>query len=97
MVAAPEEQARQALDVVNYLVVRYPAVYAAVADAHGRNASLTGVEVRPSALSATRKIVEVIFAFTNRNTDVDEKFFVRVDVTEEFPFLITKLSPYFDR
>ena len=26
-----------------------------------------------------------------------EKFFVRVDVTEEFPFLHTKLSPYFDR
>lgn len=82
---------------LNYLVVRYPAVYAAVADAHGRNASLTVVEVRPSALSGTRKIVEVIFTFTNRNTDVDEKFFVRVDATEEFPFLVTKLSPYFDR
>lgn len=24
-------------------------------------------------------------------------FFVRVDVTEEFPFLVTKLSPYYDR
>ena len=26
-----------------------------------------------------------------------EKFFVRVDVTEEFPFLVTKMSPYYDR
>jgi hypothetical protein len=26
-----------------------------------------------------------------------EKFFVRVDVTEEFPFLVTRLSPYYDR
>ncbi|MBV8415685.1 MAG: Tn3 family transposase [Verrucomicrobia bacterium] len=26
-----------------------------------------------------------------------EKFFARVDVTEEFPFLHTKLSPYYDR
>jgi len=34
---------------------------------------------------------------TNRNTDFTEKFFVRVDVTEKFPFLVTKLSPYFDR
>ena len=25
------------------------------------------------------------------------EFFTRVDVTEEFPFLVTKLSPYFDR
>jgi hypothetical protein len=30
-------------------------------------------------------------------TDVVEKYFVRVDVTEEFPFLVTKLSPYYDR
>jgi hypothetical protein len=26
-----------------------------------------------------------------------EKFFVRVNVTEEFPFLVTKMSPYYDR
>jgi hypothetical protein len=26
-----------------------------------------------------------------------DKSFVRVDVTEEFPFLVTKLSPYIDR
>jgi len=25
------------------------------------------------------------------------KFFMRVDVTEEFPFLASKLQPYFDR
>jgi hypothetical protein len=55
------------------------------------------VEVRPSRLSGTRKIVDVILSFTNRNTDFAEKFFVRVDVTEEFPFLVTKLSPYYDR
>jgi cyclic patellamide precursor peptide PatG len=82
---------------LNYLAVRYPAVYATVADAHGRNASLAGVEVLPSALSGTRRIVEVIFTFTHRTTDVDERFFVRVDVTEEFPFLVTKMSPYYNR
>jgi hypothetical protein len=35
--------------------------------------------------------------YTNRNTDFTEKFFVRVDVTEEFPFLVAKMSPYYDR
>jgi PatG Domain len=82
---------------LNYLAVRYPAIYAMAAEAHGRNASLSAVEVRPSALSSTRNVMEVIFSVTNRNTDVTEKFFVRVDVTEEFPFLVTKLSPYLDR
>ena len=33
----------------------------------------------------------------NPGTHFVEKFFVRVDVTEEFPFLVTKLSPYYDR
>jgi hypothetical protein len=82
---------------LNYLAVRYHAVYATAADAFARNASLTAVDILPSPLSGTRKILDVIFSYTNRNTDVIEKFFVRVDVTEEFPFLITKLSPYFDR
>jgi hypothetical protein len=82
---------------LNYLAVRYPAVYATAADTFGRNASLTAIEVRPSPLSGVRKIVEVIFSFTNRQTDVTEKFFTRVDVTEEFPFLVTKMQPYYDR
>ena len=35
---------------LNYLTVRYPAIYAAVADGHGRNLSLTAVDVRPSCI-----------------------------------------------
>jgi hypothetical protein len=82
---------------LNYLAVRYPAIYAAVAEAHGRNLSLTAVDVQPSALSGVRKIVEVIFSFTHRTNDVVEKQYVRVDITEEFPFLAMKMSLYFDR
>ena len=82
---------------LNYLVMRYPAIYAKAAEEFGRDFSLTGVEVRPSPLSSTRNIVDVIFSYTNRNTDFTEKFFVRVDMTEEFPFLVAKMSPYYDR
>jgi len=80
---------------LNYLAVRYPAVYAKAAEEFGRDFSLTAVEVQPSPLSGVRRIVDVIFSYTNRNNDFTEKFFVRVDVTEEFPFLVTKLSPYY--
>jgi hypothetical protein len=82
---------------LNYLAMRYHRIYEAVADAHGRNESLSAVDVLPSPLSGTRRVVDVIFSFTNRSTDVVSKQFVRVDVTEEFPFLVTKLSPYYDR
>jgi hypothetical protein len=97
MIVADNAGATDEHRALNYLVVRYPAVYAAVADAHARNASLSGVDVRPSPLSTTRNILEVIFSFTHRTTDVVEKSFVRVDVTEEFPFLVTKMSPCYDR
>jgi len=82
---------------LNYLTVRYPAIYAIGAQEFERNCSLTGIEVLPSRLSGVRKIVDVVFTYTNRETDVLEMFFVRVDVTEEFPFLVTKMSQYYER
>ncbi len=82
---------------LNLLAARDPAIYAKAAKEFARDLSLTAVEVRLSPFSGTRKVVDAIFAFTNRNSDFTEKFFVRVDVTEEFPFLVTKLSPYYDR
>ena len=97
MLAADNAGATDEHRALNYLAVRYPAIYATAADAFGRDSSLSAVDVQPSALSSTRRIVDVILSFTNRNTDVVEKFFTRVDVTEEFPFLVTKMSPYFDR
>jgi hypothetical protein len=82
---------------LNYLAMRYPAIYAKAAEEFAQACSLTGVDVRPSPLTSTRNIVDVIFSYTNRTSDFTEKFFVRCDVTEEFPFMVTKMSPYYDR
>jgi hypothetical protein len=82
---------------LNYLCVRSADVYDKVAAAFDREASLTAIDFQPSPLSGTRNILEVIFSFTDRKTDVTEKLFTRVDVTEEFPFLVSPMKPYFDR
>lgn len=90
---------------LNYLAVRCPAIYEVTAKAHGQNASLASVEVRPSRLSGVRKVVDVVFKYTPRDhkhgvTDRDEvsqKWFTRVDVSEEFPFLVTTMAQYYDR
>ena len=82
---------------LNYLTCRYSRTYETTAERLAENSPLTAVDVRPSRLSGVRRIVDVIFSYTNRQTDVTEKHFVRVDVTEEFPFLVTKLSPFYDR
>jgi hypothetical protein len=81
---------------LNYLALRNPAIYARAATEHEEDNSLAAVEVRPSRLSTTRSIVDVIFSYINRHTDVTTKYFCRVDVTEEFPFMVTQLSPFFD-
>jgi hypothetical protein len=53
---------------LNYLALRYPGTYNTVADCHTWDFALTGVDARPSALSSTRKVVEVILSITNRKT-----------------------------
>jgi PatG C-terminal len=82
---------------LNYLAVRYPAIYARAAAEHEESSSLAAVEVRSSRLSTARSIVDVIFSYVNRQTDVTTKYFCRVDVTEKWPHMVTALSPYFDR
>jgi hypothetical protein len=82
---------------LNYHLVRYERTYSIAAEQFNNNASLTSIECLPSPLSGTRKIIDVVFSFTDRTTDVVSKFFTRVDVTECFPFLVTKMSPYYER
>jgi hypothetical protein len=82
---------------LNYSAVRHPGVYARVAQEHAENRSLAAVEVRRSRLGTARSVMDVVFAFTDRVTDVTEKYYCRVDVSGEFPFLVTKLSPYYER
>jgi hypothetical protein len=82
---------------LNYLAVRYDRIYSLAAEQFAGNASFTGIDCLPSPLNGTRKIVDVVFSFTDRSTDVVSKYFTRVDVTECFPFLVTKMSPYYER
>jgi hypothetical protein len=82
---------------LNYLAMRYHGIYERAAKALAHNASLSAIETRPSLITGTRKILDVIFSYRNRNNDVTDKYFVRVDVTDEFPFLVSKMTPYYDR
>lgn len=82
---------------LNYLAVRYAQIYGTAAEQFAHDATLTCVTTQPSRLSSIRRIVEVVFTYTNRTTDVASRWFVRVDVTEQFPFLVSKLAPYVGR
>jgi hypothetical protein len=82
---------------LNYLAVRYPAIYNHEAQMNARDFSLASVNALPSRLSGTRKLYDIVLSYRNRTTDVVEKYYVRVDVTEKYPYLDRKLSPYYER
>jgi hypothetical protein len=82
---------------LNYLAVRYPRIYDHTAERNASDYSLTAIDVIPSRLSGIRKLVDVVLSYRSRTTDVTEKYYIRVDVTEKFPFLERGLAPFYDR
>jgi len=82
---------------LNYLAVRYDEIYNRTQLLQDENYSFTGIEVRPSLLSGTQKIVDVIFSYENRANRALQKWFCRVDVTGEWPFLVSPMREYFER
>jgi hypothetical protein len=82
---------------LNYLAVRYDEIYHRTQIMQDENYSFTAVDVRPSRLSGTRKIVDVIFSYESRANRATQQWFVRVDITEEFPFLVSPMQQYFER
>lgn len=81
---------------INYLAVRYDEIYKRTHLEQNENYSFTNIDVKLSHLSSTRKILDVIFSYENRTSRAVRKWFARVDVTEEFPFLLSPLQQYID-
>lgn len=81
---------------LNYVATRYSQIYTTLAEQQNENASLARVEVRSSALSGARLVVDVILSFVNRTTGVTTRYSLQVDVTEEWPFLVRPLSQYYE-
>jgi hypothetical protein len=82
---------------LNYLTLRYPGVYIMANELLATTTphSLTRVNARPSNVQGTRRVVDVVFEFTQRVTGELVYRSCRVDVTGQFPFLVTRLAPYF--
>ncbi|SHM91944.1 cyanobactin maturation protease PatG family protein [Actinacidiphila paucisporea] len=88
--AAPEHRA------INYLAVRCPSVYRRTFEAYRDESSLSSIEVRPSPVSQTRLVMNVVFAYTQRTTGVTDKHLFPVDATERYPYLQGSPQPYYD-
>jgi hypothetical protein len=82
----------------NYLLTRYPQVYGLVAEKQQQGMRFDGLETQPSRLSESGgRLVNVVFKFSDRSTEAPEKYYVRVDVSGKYPFLASRLAPFYDR
>lgn len=81
---------------INYLSVRYDEIYHRTQLMQDENYSFTAIDARRSSLSGARKVVDVIFSYEKRDNLAIQKWFVRVDVTEEFPFLVSPMQQYIE-
>jgi hypothetical protein len=78
---------------LNYVALRYPALYEAVARAAARSMMLAGpIETLADVTPDGRRVVTVRLPFRGTATDIVERHACRVDVTEEFPFLVSTLK-----
>jgi hypothetical protein len=75
---------------LNYMLVQHPGPFVAVAQ-RADTAILDSIETRLNMTPGARRIVTVIFTFIDRATSVPERLFTRIDVTEEWPFVVDSL------
>jgi hypothetical protein len=77
---------------LNYVALRYPALYERAARAAARSMVLDGIETSAEVARGGRRVATVRLAFRDTATDIVERHACRVDVTEEFPFLASGLQ-----
>jgi hypothetical protein len=84
---------------LNYVSVNYPDVYVPQSTGMSNPSSsyFLGVDTRHSALGGDRAIIDVILNYRDSANGLTSSYFTSVDVTGQFPFLVTRLQPYFER
>ncbi|MFI1864999.1 cyanobactin maturation protease PatG family protein [Streptomyces jumonjinensis] len=82
---------------LNYLTVRNQEIYQKTNEEYGDGYALSAVEAVPSRLSGAQTVITAIFSYTHRQTNVTEKWSVRVGVDGLFPYPVTPLQTYYNR
>jgi hypothetical protein len=71
---------------LNYLLLQHPGMFLAASERP--NHVLDRIETRVIQAAGGRKHVAVILSFLERSTNVPERLYCSVDVTEEWPFVV---------
>jgi hypothetical protein len=78
---------------INYLIAQYKPLHELVFAREASEYVLRQIDVENSRLIGQRRIVDPIIRFAHEATGVEDRYFVRVDVTHKFPMHITDIEP----
>jgi hypothetical protein len=81
---------------INYLTFKSMALYKKEIEMELEGFRLNSVTAQPDPLARTRRIQDVILVFAKTDSQEVRRFFTRVDVTGQFPFMLNELSIFFD-
>ncbi|MFF8913220.1 hypothetical protein ACF08M_07815 [Streptomyces sp. NPDC015032] len=77
----------------NYVACRYAAVYTKTFESFANDFALASIDVHPSPVGETRHVMEFTLSYTDRRTDMTDRFSVLVDTQDMYPFLRNRLAP----
>jgi hypothetical protein len=81
---------------INYLTFKSRALYTKEIEMEQRGFTLNSVTAQPDSLSGTRRIQDVILLYASTSTTQVERYFTRIDVSGQFPFMVNDLAIYYD-
>ncbi len=94
--AAHNEGATDEQRAVNYLIIRASSIYIESAKLQHRSLMLENISSLPVKDVGTRKIAEVVFDYRSKLPGgLLERYSIKVDVTGQFPFLVSGFSSYY--
>jgi PatG C-terminal/PatG Domain len=79
---------------LNYVTLRYPMLYHLASKKASEGFSLQAVRFLRSPVAGGRILVDVLFTFISSVDSRAERWSVKVDVTDKYPFLRGALSPH---
>ncbi|QKG18756.1 hypothetical protein ACTIVE_0392 [Actinomadura verrucosospora] len=81
---------------INYLTFKSLALYKKEIEMELNGFTLNSVQAHPDALSGGRRIQDVILLYASTTTTQIQRYFTRIDVSGQFPFMVNDLSLYYD-
>ncbi len=83
---------------INFVTFRYPQIYtlawSLLNPAQGSPKVFSSLESQSSNMGGDRKLIELIFNYSDQTSGVITQYYLTVDVSGQYPFLVSEIKPY---